>query len=143
MVVVASGVTWLVRLLTELGIFDLAFITLYCDNYSTMHIARNPIFYEQTKYIDINFHFTYDKFMEGLLQLSYLPTDQQLADLLTNSLPSPTFNMLKSKLDMVSTIPNLKGGVEPSNISTNSTISPSLATSALSHLGMTHKDTTG
>lgn len=109
MAAAASEVAWLVRLLEEIGIIDLSPITLYCDNQSAMHIARNPVFHERTKHIDIDCHFTRDKVMEGLLQLFYLPSDQQLADLFTKIIPSPQFNSMKTKLGIVSPLPSLRG----------------------------------
>jgi len=47
----ASEVTWLVRLLEELGISNLTPVQLHCDNESALHIARNPVFHERTKHI--------------------------------------------------------------------------------------------
>lgn len=47
----ASEVTWLVRLLEELGVTNLKLVTLYCDNQSAIHIARNPVHHERTKHI--------------------------------------------------------------------------------------------
>jgi len=70
----AAEVTWLVNLLQELGVSNLKPVTLHCDNQSALHIARNPVFHERTKHIEIDCHFTRDKVLEGLLQLSYLPT---------------------------------------------------------------------
>lgn len=84
----ASEVVWTVRLLEELGITNLKPVTLHCDNQSALHIAKNPVFHERTKHIEIDCHFTRDKVMEGLLQLTYLPTQNQLADVLTKILPS-------------------------------------------------------
>ena len=97
----AAEVTWLVRLLSELGVPYLQPNTLHCDNQSTIHIAKNPVFHERTKHIEIDCHFTRDKVLEGLLQLAYIPTSHQLADLLTKILPSPQHRELLSKLGMV------------------------------------------
>jgi len=72
----ASEITWLVRLLAELGVSSLKPVTLFCDNQSAIHIARNPVFHECTKHIEVDCHFTRDKVLEGLLQLSYLPTSE-------------------------------------------------------------------
>ena len=84
-----SEVTWIVRLLEELGVSSLKPVTRYCDNISAIHIGKNPVFQERTKHIEIDCHFTIDKVLEGLLQLSYMPTNEQLADILTKILPSP------------------------------------------------------
>ena len=97
----AAEVTWLVQLLTELGVTQLKLVTLHCDNQSAVHIGRNPVFHERTKYIDIDCHFTREQVFEGLLQLSYMPIDQQLADVLTKILPSHQQDHLLSKLGVV------------------------------------------
>ena len=96
----ASEVAWTVRLLEELGVQKLKHVTLYCDNQSALHIARNLVFHERTKHIEIDCHFTRDKVLEGLLQLSYLPTHSQLADVFTKSMPSPQFKDLLFKLGL-------------------------------------------
>ena len=63
----ASKVTWLVSLFAELGVHSLKPVTLHCDNQSAISIAKNPMFHERTKYIEIDCHFTRDKVLEGLL----------------------------------------------------------------------------
>ena len=98
---VATEVTWLVRLLEELGVYNLKPVTLHCDNQSAIHIGKNLVFHEHNKHIEIDCHFTRDKVMEGLLQLSYSPTDQQLADVLTKTFPSSQHSLLLRKLGMV------------------------------------------
>jgi len=97
----AAEITWLVTLLKELGVTQLKPVILHCDNQSALHIARNPVFHERTKYIDIDCHFTREKVMEGLIQLSYLPTHSQLADVLTKILPSQQHWHLLDKLGML------------------------------------------
>ena len=106
----ASEVTWLVRLLDELQIKNLTPVTLYCDNQSALHIAKNPTFHERTKHIEIDCHFTRDKVLEGLLQLSYLPTTHQLADVFTKILPSTQHWFLLHKLRLFSPHSSLRGG---------------------------------
>lgn len=108
----AAEVTWMVRLLEELGVKDLKPITLHCDNQSAIHIAKNHVHHERTKHIEIDVHFTRDKVMEGLLQISYLPTELQIADLFTKILPSAHFKDLLSKLGMIKMMPSLREDVE-------------------------------
>lgn len=64
----ASEITWLVRLLEELGLTNLKPISLHCDNKNSIHIAKNPVHHERTKHIEIDVHFTRDKVLEALLQ---------------------------------------------------------------------------
>lgn len=54
----SSELTLLIRLLTELGAEQRTPVTLHRDNQSALHIAKNPVFHERTKYIEIDCHFT-------------------------------------------------------------------------------------
>lgn len=54
----AAEVTWVVRLLVELGVTYLKPVELNCDNQSAIYIAKNPVFHERTKHIELNCHFT-------------------------------------------------------------------------------------
>lgn len=111
----AAEVTWVVRLLEELGVNHLKPVTLHCDNQSALYIAKNPVFHERTKHIELDCHFTRDKVLEGLLQLTYLPTRSQLGDVFTKVSPSPLFHSLLSKLGMLPsqfTPPNLREGID-------------------------------
>jgi len=97
----AAEITWHVRLLNELGVHSLTPVTLHCDNQSAIYIGRNPVFHKRTKHIELDCHFTREKVMEGLLQLSYLLTQHQLADVLTKVLPPSQQAALLPKLGMV------------------------------------------
>ena len=110
MAAAAAEVTWMVRLLNDLGVRNLTPITLNCDNQSAIYIAKNPIFHDRTMHIEVDCHFTREKVLEGLLQLSYLPTRHQLADVLTKVLPSSHFIDLLCKLGMTFDHSSLRGG---------------------------------
>ena len=113
MALASSETTWLVILLTELGITNLKPVTLYCDNQSAIHIGKNPVFHERTKHIEIDCHFTREKVLEGLIQLTYTPSTEQLADIMTKALGSLQHDKLKSKLGMyLDTVPSLRGDVD-------------------------------
>ena len=99
----ALKVTWVVRILSDLGLSNLQPNTLHCDNQSVINIAKNPVLHERTKHIEIDAHFTRDKVLEGLIYLSYLPTQHQLANILTKILPSHQFQQLLSKLGLSKT----------------------------------------
>lgn len=105
----ASEVTWIVRLLADIGVHNLTPVTLNCDNQSALHIAHNPVLHDRTKHIEVDCHFTREKVMEGLIQLTYLPTSSQLADVLTKILPSHQFQELLNKLGMLKSLPSLRG----------------------------------
>ena len=85
----SSKLTWLVRLLNELGVTNLTPIKLSCDNQSAIHLGITLIQDERTKHIKLDIHFTRDKVLEGLLELAYISIGKHITDLLTKTLPSP------------------------------------------------------
>lgn len=68
----ASEITWLVRLLVELGVYNLQPVNFHCDNQSAIHIEKNLVHHEGTKHIEINVHFSRDKVLEGIISLAYI-----------------------------------------------------------------------
>lgn len=42
-------------------------VTLNYDNMSALHIAKNPVYHDKTKHIEIDCYFTREKVLEGLL----------------------------------------------------------------------------
>jgi len=78
-----AELSWLIRLLHEFGLTTITPISIKCDNMVSVYIAKNPVFHKRMKHIEINCHFVRQKLMEGLIRLSFVPTHQQLADLLS------------------------------------------------------------
>ncbi|WMV21461.1 hypothetical protein MTR67_014846 [Solanum verrucosum] len=100
---------WLERLLNELTVKCSLPIHAHCDSQTTVHIAKNPIFLERTKHIEINCHFVRSKFQQGLITLHYISTDSQLVDIFTKALTGIKDTTLLSKLSVLSS--NLRDGV--------------------------------
>jgi hypothetical protein len=61
-------------------------ITLYIDNQSTIAIAKYPEFYNCTKHIEVRHHFLCQQVDSKAIILKYLPTNVQVADVLTKGL---------------------------------------------------------
>lgn len=59
---------------------------LYCDNKSTINIARNLVHNDRTKHVWVDQHFIKEKLDGGTINLNYVPTSHQLADVLTKGL---------------------------------------------------------
>ena len=62
---------WLRWFLKDLGVSTSSATPLYCDNQSAIHIAHNDVFHEQTKHIEIDFHFIRYHLVYGALKLFY------------------------------------------------------------------------
>ncbi|CAN1146609.1 Retrovirus-related Pol polyprotein from transposon TNT 1-94 [Linum perenne] len=93
-------VQWLVGLLKDFGIIITSPTRLFCDNQSAIHIANNPVFHERTKHIEIDCHVVRERLQAGLISLTHVPTDLQLADVFTKGLPAHRLQFLISKLGL-------------------------------------------
>ena len=83
---------WLRQLLFKLSINTLSPTILHVNNQSTIIIAKNPEFYDRTKPIDIYYYFLQQVVKDGMVELCYTPTGDQVADALTKGLPPASFN---------------------------------------------------
>uniref|UniRef100_A0A7C9CSR4 Reverse transcriptase Ty1/copia-type domain-containing protein n=1 Tax=Opuntia streptacantha TaxID=393608 RepID=A0A7C9CSR4_OPUST len=111
-----SELAWLSRLFHELGVSDITPIPVKCDSQAAIYIARNPVFHERTKHIELDCHFVREKLLAGLISLHHVRTQSQLADLLTKPLCRSSHYPLLSKLGVHSTS-NLRGGVGGKQVS--------------------------
>ena len=110
-----SELYWIRMLLRELHILLSAAPTLWCDNLGALSLAANPVFHARTKHIEVDYHFIREKVLNKDIQLRFISTHAQLADIFTKGLTSDRFEFLRSKL-RVSTLPfSLRGGVSITN----------------------------
>uniref|UniRef100_A0A2N9F156 Reverse transcriptase Ty1/copia-type domain-containing protein n=1 Tax=Fagus sylvatica TaxID=28930 RepID=A0A2N9F156_FAGSY len=100
-----SKLLWLRWLLQDLGLSTSSVTPIYCDNRSAIQIARNDVFHEQTKHININCHLVRHHLLQGSLQLIFVSSHDQLADIFTKSHSTRRFRDLVSKLQLVSHLP--------------------------------------
>lgn len=84
-------IIWLNLLLVELTKSSPKTPNLYVDNQSAIKLIKNPEFHKRTKHIDVQYHFIREKFGEGVFELHYVPTNNQIADILTKALPREKF----------------------------------------------------
>ncbi|KAJ9556994.1 hypothetical protein OSB04_011608 [Centaurea solstitialis] len=75
-------------------------IPIYCDSKSAITITCNPVQHTRTKHIDIRYHFIKDHVERGTIELYFVNTEYQLADLFTKPLDEKRFNFLISKLGL-------------------------------------------
>ena len=62
-----------------------------CDNQNCINLSENPVFHDRSKHIDIRCYFVRDCVQRGAVQLSYTPTGEQVADMLTKALGRTKF----------------------------------------------------
>lgn len=98
------------RLLKELTIPFSSFIAVFCDRQSSLHIAKNSVFHERTKNIEVDCHFVRNKLQECLICLHHIGTTQQLADILTKALIGIKHSSTLGRLTVIPSLPKWGGG---------------------------------
>lgn len=105
---VVSEVTWLVRLLKDLSVGPSLPVAIHSDSQAAIHIARNLVFHERTKHVELDSHFVRQQFQAGLISLNFVPSQSQLVDVFTKSPHGSTHHSIISKLRVVSPPSNLR-----------------------------------
>nr|ABA98230.2 retrotransposon protein, putative, unclassified [Oryza sativa Japonica Group] len=95
-----SQILWLLSTLKDYGL-TFEKIPLFCDNTSAINIAKNPVQHSRTKHIDIRFHFLRDHVEKGDVELQFLDTKLQIADIFTKPLDSNRFAFLRGELGVI------------------------------------------
>lgn len=77
-------------------------ICIYYDNIGSIWVAVNPGTNPCTCHVAAYYRFTREKIENGELELKYIPTLQQLADILTKPLRRSLFEKFRNELNLVS-----------------------------------------
>ncbi|KAK2382406.1 putative mitochondrial protein [Trifolium repens] len=75
-------------------------IPLYCDNTAAIHLSKNPILHSRAKHIEIKHHFIRDHVQKGTINIQFIDTDHQWADIFTKPLAIERFDFIKKNLNM-------------------------------------------
>nr|GEZ18740.1 retrotransposon protein, putative, unclassified [Tanacetum cinerariifolium]GFA20239.1 retrotransposon protein, putative, unclassified [Tanacetum cinerariifolium] len=92
---------------SQLSDYGLAFnkILMYCDNKSVIALCCNNVQHSRSKHIDIRYHFIKEQVEQGVIELYFVNTEYQLADLFTKALGRDRIEFLTNKLGMRSFTP--------------------------------------
>ena len=74
---------------------------IHCDNQSCIKLSENPVFQDRSKHIEIKYHFIKDYVQRGVIELQYISTDEQVADILTKSLGRGKHIHFRDKMGVV------------------------------------------
>ncbi|CAI6374264.1 unnamed protein product [Macrosiphum euphorbiae] len=87
---------WLKGLLVEMCVIGAdEQIVLYEDNQSCIKIAEEPRKHQRLKHLDTKYNFINESIANNEIKLEYVPSENQLADILTKPLSASTFMRLK------------------------------------------------
>nr|GEV23764.1 retrovirus-related Pol polyprotein from transposon TNT 1-94 [Tanacetum cinerariifolium] len=94
-----AQVLWMRTQLTDYG-FYFDKIPMYCDSKAAIAISCNLVQHSCTKHIDVRYYFIKEKVERGIVELFFVGTEYQLADLFTKALPEERFKYLVRRLGM-------------------------------------------
>ncbi|XP_031282137.1 secreted RxLR effector protein 161-like [Pistacia vera] len=101
----ATEVVWIQNLFKELDIHIKNNSVIWCDNMSAGALSSNPVFHARTKHIEIDVHYVRELVANKTLNVQYIATEYQIADILTKALPSSRFALLREKLCFAAELP--------------------------------------
>jgi len=87
----ACEAIWMRKILVGLFGSHLDPTMIYCDNQSCIKLSANPIFHDRSNHIYIRYHHIRDCVQQRIMLLSYIPTKDQDADILTKALTRRKF----------------------------------------------------
>ena len=90
--------TWIRMLLDTMYIDVQTPMMIWEDNQATINLATDASAAKRTKHIAIRHHFIREFYDEGLINIKYIPTRSQTADILTKSLGRQLFSLFRDKI---------------------------------------------
>ena len=74
------------QLLADMTGSERQVVRLYADNQSAIKLSENPVQSKRTKHIDIRYHFIRLQVEDGIVNVEYIPTNENVADMFTKPL---------------------------------------------------------
>ncbi|GKF67935.1 hypothetical protein Tco_0197614 [Tanacetum coccineum] len=99
-----AEVLWMRSQLTGYG-FAFNKIPMYFDNRSAIALCCNNVQHSRSKHIDIRHYFIREQVEKGVVELYFVTTDYQLANIFTKALPRERFEFILPHLGMKSMTP--------------------------------------
>lgn len=105
----ACEAVWLRRMLGDMQISQAGPTPLFSDNQGVLKLAKNPVFHERTKHIELHCHYIRQLVEDGSIQLLYVPTSEQSTDIFTKPLSPDKFVKFRGSIGVVDRL-SIKGG---------------------------------
>jgi histone deacetylase 1/2 len=104
-----AELVWVQSLLKELGLSQIQPPVLWCDNIDATYLSSNPVFHARTKHIEVDFHFVRERVARKQLQIRFISSKDQVADIFTKPLPLPLFVHCRRNLNLSQPV-EIEGG---------------------------------
>jgi histone deacetylase 1/2 len=92
---------WVQSLLQELSVTQARPPVLWCDNIGATYLSSNPVFHARTKHIEVDFHFVRERVNKKQLQIRFISSKDQVADIFTKPPSLPLFEHCKRNLNLL------------------------------------------
>jgi hypothetical protein len=73
-------------------------VPIMCDNTSVIAVVKNPVFHKRMRHLERRHHFLRDHVEKRDIEMRYIDTERQLADIFTKPLNSSRFAALRGKI---------------------------------------------
>ena len=83
---------FLCQLISELTNCVPKCVTIFADNQGAIKLAKNPVFHQRSKHIDIKYHYSRDELTKNKVCLHYIMSDNNKADLFTKAVSKSKLN---------------------------------------------------
>ncbi|KAA3463085.1 putative LRR receptor-like serine/threonine-protein kinase [Gossypium australe] len=99
---VTAEMVWIQSLLTELCVPVNNKALVWCDSLAAVAVAGNPVMHSKFKHVELDLFFVREKVAAEDFQVGHVPSQDQIADILTKPLSEGLFNKFRSQLKVVS-----------------------------------------
>nr|GEU53519.1 putative ribonuclease H-like domain-containing protein [Tanacetum cinerariifolium] len=100
---------WIRKLVSEIGFLPQRSTQIICDNKAAILISKNPVQHDMTKHVKVDRHFIKEKLEAGIIELPFVNSSDQLADILTKAVGTYIFHKCLSKLNFGNPTIQLEG----------------------------------
>jgi transposase InsO family protein len=81
------------QLLADMQGCNVKRVNIHVDNQGAISLAKNPVYHQRSKHIDIRYHFIRSEVQEGSVTLHYVPSEKNMADLFTKPVSKVRLNL--------------------------------------------------
>ena len=107
---IAREAVWLRKPLAGLFGHMLELTVIRCDNQSCVQMAVNPVYHDQTEHLEMRYFCVRDMVQRRVVELQFVPTNEQVADVLTKPLVRGKFEGFRKMLNIVDDVSLLLRG---------------------------------
>lgn len=101
---------WISKFMSEVGLAQEPPVNIFADNTGAIANTQNYKNHSRTKHIDIKYHFTKEKVAAGDIGFTYIPSSDNLADILTKPLAREAVIRCCSRIGLLPQAPLSKQG---------------------------------